>query len=101
MALCIIVDRSTIDFTTTQPVRVAQLVFKSGPDCGMAKLNFDGVDLPTWDTFGDGVVWQSTYVIARNLQANVSHQLVVQVLGGSSLASSDRWVQLVGLALWQ
>lgn len=82
-------------------IRLATLVFKSGPDCGYARILLDKqVVIDSWDTYAAAVTWTDSVVVARGLDASTAHELKVQVLGARVDASTDAWVQLVGVALW-
>lgn len=90
-----------------------QLVYKVGPDCGLAQLLLDGQpaskahggELPAdatgaavLDTYGAAVDWNHRVLVARNL-ARGTHVLTVLVTGQKNPASSNAYVQIVGADL--
>ena len=86
------------------------LVFKVGPDCGLAELLVDGRPVTksygselvcdasgaaVLDTYGATVDWNHRLQVARDL-APGTHVLSVLVTGRKNPASSDCYVQIVG-----
>ena len=71
-----------------------ELVFKRGPDCGMAAVYVDGTLALELDTYGPTVDWGATSMLAAALDAAVPHSFRIEVLGRRNPDSSDSWVQV-------
>lgn len=86
------------------------LVYKVGPDCGLAQLLVDGkpavktqggelaadaAGAAVLDTYGAAVDWNHRVLVARNLPRG-QHVLTVLVTGQKNPASSNAYVQIVG-----
>ena len=87
------------------------LVYKVGPDCGIAEILLDGkpatkshgcelaadaAGRAPLDTYGPNVDWSHRLLLARNLRPG-RHTLCVVVTGRKRPASSNTYVQIVGL----
>ena len=86
------------------------LVYKVGPDCGLAQvlvddkpavkahggeLGADATGAAVLDTYGSAVDWNHRVLVARNLPRG-KHLLSVLVTGEKNAASSNCYVQIVG-----
>ena len=71
-----------------------ELVFKRGPDCGMAAVYVDGTLALELDTYGPTVDWGATSMLAAALDAAEPHSFRIEVLGRRNPDSSDSWVQV-------
>lgn len=91
--------------------KTVHLVYKAGPDCGLAQLLIDGKPATkqgggeleadssgnaVLDTYGAAVDWNRRVTIARGL-APGKHTLTVIVTGKKNAASSNCHVQIVGV----
>ncbi|MHB8973410.1 MAG: hypothetical protein ACYC3X_09220 [Pirellulaceae bacterium] len=89
------------------------LVYKVGPDCGLAELLVDGrpasnpqggelvsnaSGAAVLDTYGATVDWNHRVLVARDL-APGTHVVSVLITGQKNLASSDCYIQIVGADL--
>jgi hypothetical protein len=87
------------------------LVYKAGPDCGIAEILLDGkpatkphggdvaadaAGRAALDTYAASVDWNHRLLVARNLRPG-RHTLGVVVTGQKRPASSNTYVQIVGL----
>ncbi len=76
-----------------------ELVFKHGPDCGIAAVTIDGkpAAIPEIDTYSKTVEWNVKTMVAKNLSSE-KHTVVVTVTGRKAPAASQCLVQLVNIA---
>jgi len=87
------------------------LVYKVGPDCGLAQVRIDGKPATKQgggelkadasgnaviDTYGTAVDWNHRALIARGLPPG-KHTLTIMVSGRKNAASSNCYVQIVGV----
>ena len=94
--------------TTPKPLTTASpttsdviLVYKSGPDCGLLNVTIDGVRvLEFFDTFSTSVDWSATQVLARGMDTSKQHIIELVVTGSHRQESSNSWVQIVGVQVW-
>ena len=79
-----------------QGTRLA-LIHKTGPDCGIARVQIDGhpATPAEVDTYSKTVDWQHRTVLASDLSAG-QHTAVIEVTGRHHPESSDAYVQVVG-----
>ena len=86
---------STVElvFTGTE----IDLLYKMGPDCGIARISIDGQPAPTaeLDTYGPTVNWNSQHRLAEGLPKS-EHVLRIEVTGRKHEKSSNTYVQVVG-----
>ena len=82
-----------LTFTGTQ----IDLLYKQGPDCGIARVLIDGVAASPGeiDTYGRNVNWNTQARLAQGLPAG-EHVLRIEVTGEKHEKSSNRYVQIVG-----
>jgi acetyl esterase/lipase len=75
-----------------------EVIFKHGPDCGIASVTIDGKPAATAeiDTYAKVVDWNRKTVVAKNLPAG-KHTVVVTVTGRKAAASSNGYVQIVNI----
>ncbi|MEI6178109.1 MAG: cellulase family glycosylhydrolase, partial [Verrucomicrobiota bacterium] len=73
-----------------------EVVFKHGPDCGIAGVTVDGKPVADVDTYAKEIDWNKKTVVAKDLSPG-KHTVVVTTTGRKSAASSNSLVQLVNL----
>ena len=80
-------------FTGTQ----IDLLYKQGPDCGIARVLIDGAAAAPGeiDTYGPSVNWNAQARLAQGLSPS-EHVLRIEVTGNKHEKSSNRYVQIVG-----
>ena len=81
------------------------LAFKTGPDCGLVDVSVDDGPKRRYDTYSPVVTWTNTSVLpvmqlSPAAAGGKSHKIVLTVPGVHSGISSNSWVQLVEVQLW-
>ena len=87
---------ATVTRTLPYPAAAAHVVFKAGPDCGIAKVYVDGMPAPIAeiDLYAPEVDWNRRVVVAEGIPAGF-HPVTIEVTGRRNTKSSDYWVQVV------
>lgn len=86
-------NKAEFTFTGTN----VYLVYKVGPDCGIAKVFIDGKAAKTSqiDTYCSQVEWNHQCLLAKDLTEG-KHKVIIEVTGQKSPNSSDSYIQIVG-----
>ncbi len=86
---------STVELTCTGTE--IELLYKMGPDCGIARITIDGRPAAPaeLDTYGPTVNWNAQHRLAEGL-SRAEHVLRIEVTGSKHEKSTNTYVQVVG-----